>query len=145
MKKPKIICFCGSSRFTADMAVLMWECEKMGNICIGLHLMPSGYGEAKGYGKEYHHLGELEGVEKQMDELHLRKIDLADMVYIININGYIGESTRNEINYAEKLGKPIEYLVKPTENQTCPHCGEDELGYDKGKLRCLCCKKFINK
>ena len=29
-------------------------------------------------------------------------------------------------------------------NQICPHCGEDELGYDKGKLRCLCCKKFIN-
>ncbi len=30
-------------------------------------------------------------------------------------------------------------------NQICPHCGEDELGYDNGKLRCLCCKKFINK
>ena len=49
-------------------------------------------------------------VKQALDELHLRKIDLADEVMILNVGGYIGESTRNELNYAEKLGKPIKYL-----------------------------------
>ena len=110
MKAPKIICFCGSSKFVGEMAVLMWEFEKLGNICVGLHLMPNGYGEAKGHGKNYHHLAELEGIAEQMDALHRRKIDLADEIFIVNLNGYIGESTRNEIEYAEKLKKPIKYL-----------------------------------
>ena len=108
--KPKIMCFCGSSRFVGDMAILMWEYEKFGYICLGLHLMPNGYGEAKGYGKEFHHMAELEGVAIQMDELHKRKIDIADEIFIVNIDGYIGESTRSEINYAEKKGIPINYL-----------------------------------
>lgn len=44
------------------------------------------------------------------DEIHFRKIDLADEIFVINKDGYIGESTRNEINYAMKLNKPITYL-----------------------------------
>jgi len=110
VKKPEVICFCGSSRFVGEMAILMWEFEKLGNICLGLHLMPDGYGEHKGYGKKYDHLAELEGVAEKMDELHLRKIDLADKIFVVNRNGYIGESTRREIEYAKKLGKPIQYL-----------------------------------
>ena len=110
MDKPKIMCFCGSSRFCGDMAILMWEFEKLGYICLGLHFMPAGYGEVKGHGKNYHHLAELEGVSEHMDELHKRKIDIADIVYITNIDGYIGDSTRNEIEYAKNLGKEIKYL-----------------------------------
>jgi len=45
-----------------------------------------------------------------LDELHLRKIDLSDEVFIVNVDGYIGESTFNEIEYAIKQGKPIKYL-----------------------------------
>ena len=44
------------------------------------------------------------------DDLHLQKIAMADEVFVINPNGYIGSSTRNEINYAEFLNKPISYL-----------------------------------
>lgn len=110
MEKPKIICFCGSSRFVCEMAVLMWEAEKVGNIALGLHLMPDGYGEMKGHGKNYDHLAELEDVKDRMDELHKRKIDIADTVYIVNINGYIGESTKSEIDYAKRLGKEIKYF-----------------------------------
>lgn len=44
-----------------------------------------------------------------LDELHKRKIDLADEVYVIDVENYIGESTRSEIEYAEKQGKPIYY------------------------------------
>lgn len=47
--------------------------------------------------------------KRKLDELHLRKIDMADIVYVINPNGYIGESTKREIEYAESLGKQIRY------------------------------------
>jgi hypothetical protein len=45
-----------------------------------------------------------------LDELHKRKIDLADEVLVLNVGGYIGSSTRSEIEYAEKLGRPVRYL-----------------------------------
>ena len=47
--------------------------------------------------------------------MHLRKIDLADEIFVINVGGYIGESTRREIEYAEDTGKKINYLEKPDE------------------------------
>jgi hypothetical protein len=92
------------------MAVLMWEYEKAGHIALGLHLMPAGYGEAMGYGKNYDHLAELQGIKDEMDELYKRKIDIADIVFIVNIGGYIGESTASEIAYAVAHGKEIRYL-----------------------------------
>jgi hypothetical protein len=45
-----------------------------------------------------------------LDELHKRKIDMCDKVYVLNVGGYIGESTKSEIAYAQKIGKPVEYL-----------------------------------
>ena len=45
-----------------------------------------------------------------LDELHFRKIDVANEVHVINVGGYIRESTRNEIEYAFKQGKPVLYL-----------------------------------
>ena len=50
-----------------------------------------------------------------LDDMHLRKIDLADEIFVINVGGYIGESTRREIAYAEKIGKKINYLEKQDE------------------------------
>ncbi len=114
--KPKIICLCGSTRFIETFAVLSWEFEKEGAICLGLHYLPSSYTTAKD------HLAEAEGVKEHFDNLHKRKIDLADEIFVININGYIGESTRSEIDYATKLGKVIRYL-EPQENKPCPECG----------------------
>jgi hypothetical protein len=49
-------------------------------------------------------------VADKLDELHLRKIDLADSVYVLNVGGYIGSSTQKEIEYAQSKDKPIEYL-----------------------------------
>ncbi len=103
---PKIVCFCGSSRFVALMACLMWESEKQGNIALGLHLLPENY---PGVAKD--HQAEAEGIAKKMDELHRRKIELADEIFVVNIDNYIGISTWNEIEYARKLGKPIKYAV----------------------------------
>ena len=45
-----------------------------------------------------------------LDDMHLRKIDMADEIYVINVDGYIGESTKREIAYAEKTGKNVNYL-----------------------------------
>ena len=53
-----------------------------------------------------------EDEEKLLDELHRIKIDLADAIYVVNVNGYIGKSTREEIEYAKQKGKEILYLEK---------------------------------
>jgi hypothetical protein len=45
-----------------------------------------------------------------LDDMHLRKIDLADEIFVINVGGYIGESTKREIAYAENTGKKVKYL-----------------------------------
>jgi hypothetical protein len=50
------------------------------------------------------------GTKEMLDDMHLRKIDLADEIFVINVGGYIGESTRRELAYAEKTGKKVRYL-----------------------------------
>ena len=52
-----------------------------------------------------------EGTKEMLDDMHLQKIDLADEIFVINPGGYIGESTRKEIAYAERTGKKVRYLT----------------------------------
>lgn len=59
---------------------------------------------------EFYPQGDNPPVRARLDQLHLRKIDLADEVMIIDVGGYIGEGTAREIKYAKKMGKPISYL-----------------------------------
>jgi len=106
--KPKIIVLCGSSRFTDIMAVCAWFIERDEHaIALGLHLLPVWYS------KEHipHHLAEHEGVADAMDELHLRKIDLCDEIFVVNFNDYIGDSTRREIGYAKNHKKNIRWFT----------------------------------
>jgi hypothetical protein len=111
--RPHIVTLCGSSRFCGVMAVMAWEFEKLGQIALGLHLLPQEYCEKKGMVPDedgnIHHIGEQEGVEEAMDTLHFKKIEMADSIYVVNVGGYIGESTAREIEYAKHLGKPISY------------------------------------
>ena len=51
-----------------------------------------------------------EKTKKMLDEMHKQKIDMSDEVYVINVGGYIGESTKSEIEYAKEKGKRISYL-----------------------------------
>ena len=51
-----------------------------------------------------------EGTKAMLDDMHKRKIDMADEIYVINVGGYIGDSTRSEIEYAGKTGKKVRYL-----------------------------------
>ncbi len=103
MADTKIVTMCGSSRFVDVMAVCAWLIEKQENaIAMGLHLLPVWYPECPP-----HHLAEHEGVAEQMDALHLRKIDLSDEIFVVDVGQYIGESTSNEIAHAKKLGLPV--------------------------------------
>lgn len=110
--KPKIICICGSSRFADLHSIMKWELEKAGQgkvICLMINFLPTWYAEEQGW-KGFHHFGEQAGLKEMLDELHLRKIDLADEIFVINKDGYIGESTRREIEYAKAKDKPVRYL-----------------------------------
>ena len=106
MTKPKIVCFCGSSKFVDIMAIISWLIERdEGKITMGLHLLPHWYPNVAP-----DHLAEAEGAAEQMDELHLRKIDLSDEVFFYNEGGYMGESTTMELDYATKHGKDLRFL-----------------------------------
>lgn len=98
--KPKIICLCGSTKFRSEFVKVNYELTLAGNIV----LAPGVFG----------HSGDVvtEEQKQQLDELHLRKIDLADSIFVINPNGYIGEGCKREIEYAKQFGKPVFYLVE---------------------------------
>ena len=104
--RPKIVCLCGSTRFTEQMLLKQWELTKQGYVVLSWCALPGSYFS----GEDKTHVGDQEGVKEIVDEVHKRKIDLADEIFVINKNAYIGESTRSEIDYAKRLGKPIKYL-----------------------------------
>ena len=101
--KPKVICLCGSTRYTNEMLIIQWEFTKTGNIVLGWCALPENYSPGT-------HLAETEGVKEIVDEVHKRKIDLSDEIFVINIGGYIGDSTKSEISYAIECGKAIRWL-----------------------------------
>lgn len=99
---PPIVCLCGSTRFMDAFFQAGWKFTLEGQIVLSIGVCKHAE----------HHGGEAlgQGVADKLDELHMRKIDLADSVFVLNVDGYIGESTRKEIEYAESLHKPIGYL-----------------------------------
>ena len=110
-EKKEIICLCGSTRFTDLMLVKQWELTKQGHIVLSWCALPNSYFEQQNNFKgDYTHIGDLENVKEIVDEVHKRKIDLADKVFVLNVGGYIGKSTRSEIDYALAQEKPGEYL-----------------------------------
>ena len=102
---PNIVCLCGSTRFMNAFFETGWWYTLEGWIVLSV-------GVCKHVDAEGGHGAEMIGpdVADKLDELHFRKIDMADRVHILNVNGYIGDSTRKEIQYAQSLKKPILYL-----------------------------------
>lgn len=100
--KPKIICYCGSLRVALD-AFKKAEYQSVidGNIALLPCCMFVDIQREYGAESDY---------KVKADELHKRKIDICDEVFVLNVGGYIGESTRSEIDYAKKINKPIFYL-----------------------------------
>jgi nucleoside 2-deoxyribosyltransferase len=96
------------------MLIKQWECARVGILALGWCVLPDSCFEAR---QEDHAQGawacEREKVRKIIDELHLRQIDLADEVFVLNIGGCIDVSTRDEINYAYAQHKPVIYQEAP--------------------------------
>ena len=94
---PIVVCLCGSTRFRDEFTEANRDATMAGKII----LAPGVFG---------HNGDPLTDEDKQrLDTLHLAKIDMADEVLVVNPGGYIGESTRREVDYAERMGKPVHY------------------------------------
>lgn len=100
---PKVVCLCGSTRFVDEFNRQRKLLTEQGIIILSIELVTS----QAAHEDPQHVNPEL---KKKLDELHLRKIDLANEVLVLNVGGYIGESTRSEIEYAKDTGKPIRFL-----------------------------------
>ena len=99
MHEYKIITLCGSIKFKDKFLKVQEKLTLDGNIV----LTPNFFNNIK---KEEIDLE----TKKMLDEMHKQKIDMSDEIYVINVGGYIGESTKSEIEYAKEKGKRISYL-----------------------------------
>lgn len=116
MKTPEIITMCGSSRFADLMASISWEYEKLGKIVLRVNFLPDWYIKKDGWAKSTHGAEQAE-LKQILDDLHYRKIDISNKIFVCNYNNYIGESTQNEIEYAKKTNVPVYYLTMGTEDE----------------------------
>ena len=96
----KVITLCGSTKFKDAFMEAQKRLTLEGNIVISVGM--------------FGHSGDdevwKEGTKEMLDDMHKRKIDMADEIYVINVGGYIGESTKSEIEYARKNGKAVRFL-----------------------------------
>ncbi|MBR6028457.1 MAG: hypothetical protein IKP40_05145 [Clostridia bacterium] len=105
-----VITLCGSTRFRDAFMEAQKRLTLEGNIVISVGL----FGHA-GDAEVWEGLSEdtLTRTKEMLDDMHKRKIDMADAIYVINVGGYIGESTRSEIAYARAAGKEVRWLEPP--------------------------------
>ncbi len=95
----KVITLCGSLKFQKEMMVVAEKLALKGN-CI---LTPT-----------YPVMENMEKTKEQLEilkEAHFRRIELSDAILVVNVNNYIGTSTKLEIDYAKKLNKEIVYYT----------------------------------
>ena len=105
--KYKVITLCGSTKFKDEFLKTLKDLTLKGNIVISVGLFGhSGDSEVWENMDE----GTLTKTKEMLDDIHKRKIDMSDEIFVINVNGYIGDSTKSEIEYAIKTGKKVNYL-----------------------------------
>ena len=97
---PRIVCLCGSTRFWKTFQEASLRETLMGRIVLSV-------GCATASDEDH---GLTCDQKERLDELHLQKIDLADEVLVLNVGGYVGESTGNELAYALAGGKFVRTL-----------------------------------
>ena len=105
--KYKVITLWGSTRFKDEFMESQKRLTLEGNIVISVGLFGHA-GDAEVW--ENMDEGTLTKTKEMLDDMHKRKIDMADEIYVINVGGYIGSSTKSEIEYAKATGKGIRYL-----------------------------------
>lgn len=108
----KVITLCGSTRFKDEFMEVQKRLTLEGNIVINVGLFGhSGDNEVWENMDE----GTLTKTKDMLDDMHKWKIDMADEIYVINVGGYIGDSTKSEIEYAKATNKKIRYLEEGAE------------------------------
>lgn len=105
-KRPRIVCLCGSTRFLAAFNEANLRETLAGKIVLTIGC------SMKSDAELFAHMTDEEraAVKARLDELHKRKIDLADEVLILNVGGYMGDSTLSELEYAKREGKQVRFL-----------------------------------
>ena len=98
--KYKVITLCGSTKFKEEYLDAQKRLTLEGNIVISVGL----------FGQSGDNEVWSEGTKAMLDDMHKRKIDMADEIFVINVGGYIGDSTRSEIEYAKSTGKGVKFL-----------------------------------
>lgn len=102
-KRPTVVCLCGSTKFKDAYQRANARLTLEGKIVLSVGLF--GHADRIVFEAEQKAL---------LDRLHLDKIDMADEIFVVNVGGYVGESTRREIARAEATGKPVTYLTRPS-------------------------------
>lgn len=105
--KYKVITLCGSTRFKDAFMEAQKRLTLEGNIVISVGLFGHSGDDEVWDGMDE---GTLSKTKEMLDDMHKRKIDMANEIYVINVGGYICDSTRSEIEYAKTMGKPVHYL-----------------------------------
>ena len=109
--KYPVITLCGSTRFKDQFMEEQKKLTLEGKIVISVGLFGhSGDSEVWENMDE----GTLTKTKEMLDDIHKRKIDMSDEIFVINVGGYIGDSTRSEIEYARAHGKVVRYLESET-------------------------------
>lgn len=103
---PEVVTLCGSTRFVDTFNEWRQKLTLEGKIVLSIEIVTT-----QSRKEDPQHSNPQ--VKAMLDELHLRKIDLSDWVMVLNVGGYIGESTRKEIDYAERIGVELRYLNDP--------------------------------
>lgn len=107
--RPKVITLCGSSRFPDAFHLANLHLSMLGHIVISLGAF--GHADQPTGSRFLLSDGDESTPEKQaIDQLHFRKIDLADEIFVVNVGGYVGSSTKREIEYARSLGKSVRWM-----------------------------------
>jgi hypothetical protein len=110
--RPTIVCLCGSTKFRDEFEQANYELTMAGAIVlsVGFYWNSPRHGEGVGLPDDP---AERAETKRRLDELHLRKIDLADLVVVVNPGGYVGESTAREVAYARSHGKRVLGMFEP--------------------------------
>lgn len=106
LDRPKIVTLCGSNQFVKEFYKHTLEETLKGNVVLSDDCNLRFVIE-EDYNLDNEQIGYIKEV---LDELHKRKIDISDEILVLNVGGYIGDSTRSEIEYAKSLGKVIRYI-----------------------------------
>ena len=105
--KYKVITLCGYTKFKDEFLKAQKDLSLKGNIVISVGL----FGHSGDFEVwENMDEGTITKTKEMLDDMHKRKIDMSDEIFVINVNGYIGDSTKSEIEYAIKTGKKVNYL-----------------------------------